>query len=203
MRPTLPRVHVVTDERVARLPDLEARARAVAMAGPEIALHARGHDLSGLEHYGLARRLAAYPPTPLFVNDRLDVALAVAAQGVQLGARSLTPAHARRLDPDWWIGASVHDLRQAEAAQRGGADYLVVGPVFPTETHAGWPTLGVAGFIQIAALGLPAIAIGGITPARALDLRVAGAYGVAVIRSVWDASDPGAVTQQLLSGVAG
>src|SRR5207244_3876939 len=103
--------------------------------GEQLAFHARGHALSGLEHYELAIRLSVYPSTRLFVNDRLDVALAAGAAGVQLAGGSLDPEHARRLDPKWWIGTSVHDLREAEAAQAAGADYLLVGPVFPTATH--------------------------------------------------------------------
>src|SRR5207244_782406 len=83
---------------------------------------------SGLEHYELAVRLFACPPARLFVNDRLDVALAAGAAGVQLGQGSLEPEDARRLNPAWWIGKSVHDLREAQAAHAGGADYLLVGP---------------------------------------------------------------------------
>src|SRR5712671_611065 len=167
MKPRLPRLHAVTDERVARRPDLGALADALATeAGADLAFHARGHALSGLEHFDLATRLAAYPPTRLFVNDRLDVALACHASGVQLGAASLDPEDARRLDTSWWIGKSVHTLAEAEAAQTAGADYLLAGPVFPTATHPAREPLEPATLRAIVALGLPVIAIGGVTPAR-------------------------------------
>lgn len=201
MRPDLPRLHAVTDGRIAAAHDLVDRARTLAGAGGgAIALHARGPALSGLQHFELARCLSA-PPALLFVNDRLDVALAVDAHGVQLGTRSLTPADARRLHTVWWIGASVHDLEQGRSAQAGGADYLVIGPVFATPSHAGREPLGVAGFARIAELGLPAVAIGGVTPSRAREVRDAGAYGVAGIRAFWEADDPAEAVREMLEGV--
>ena len=206
--PALPRLHAITDERIARRPDLgEITRQLVAGAGSELALHARGRALSGLEHYELAVRLraAASPlgsacaPARLFVNDRLDVALAVGAAGVQLGHGSLAPEDARRLHPGWWIGKSVHDLREAEAAHAGGADYLLVGPVFPTATHADRAPLGSARLKQIVGVGLPVIAIGGVTPARIPELRaVATIHGVAAIRALWDAADPADAARRLL-----
>src|SRR5207249_3216238 len=121
--PALPRLHAITDERIARRPDLGEITRQLAgVAGAEQAVHARGRARWGLEHYELAVRLSACPPARLFVNDRLDVALAVGAAGVQLGQGSLTPADARRLNPRWWIGKSVHDLREAEAAHAGRSE---------------------------------------------------------------------------------
>ncbi|MGH7700948.1 MAG: thiamine phosphate synthase, partial [Gemmatimonadales bacterium] len=105
MRRPLPRVHAVTDERTARRPDLADVARELASGGGErLAFHARGRALSGREHYDLAVRLSGTPSLPPFVNDRLDIALAVRASGVQLGRGSLGPGDARRLDPSWWIG---------------------------------------------------------------------------------------------------
>jgi thiamine-phosphate diphosphorylase len=190
VRPPLPRLHAVTDERVARRPDLTARAEALARAaGPDLAFHARGRDLSGREHFDLATRLSAFPPSCLFVNDRLDVALACGASGVQLGAASLDPKDARRLDACWWIGRSVHTFGEAAAAQAAGADYLLVGPVFPTATHPARDPLEPAELSAIVALGLPVIAVGGVTPGRAASLKAAGVHGVAAIRALWDRVD--------------
>lgn len=195
MRPALPRVHAVTDEQIARRPDRDAIARALVAAGGErLALHARGRDLSGRELFELAQCL----PGRRFVNDRLDVALAVGAFGVQLGHGSLGVGEARRLEPQWWIGRSVHSLAEAEAALAEGADYLVVGPVFPTASHPERAPLGVPAFARITQLGRPALAIGGVTLARAPELRGAGAYGVAAIRALWDADQPGDAARQLL-----
>ena len=198
--PALPRLHAVTDERIARRPDLGMVAQQLAAGGHEqLAFHARGRALSGLEHFDLASGLAACAPARLFVNDRLDVALAVGAAGVQLGHGSLAPEDARRLNPAWWIGKSVHDLREAEAAHAGGADYLLVGPVFPTATHADRAPLGSVRLKQIVGVGLPVIAIGGVTPARIPELRaVAAIHGVAAIRALWDAADPADAARRLL-----
>lgn len=196
MRAALPRVHAVTDERIARRPDVGTVADALAAAGNDaLALHARGRGLSGREHFALAQRLSGHRR---FVNDRLDVARAVGAFGVHLGQDSIGVSDARRLGSEWWIGRSVHDLAQAEAALAEGADYLVVGPVFATASHPGREPLGVAAFARIARLGPPALAIGGVTRARAIELRAAGAYGVAAIRALWDADHPGDAVRELL-----
>jgi thiamine-phosphate diphosphorylase len=203
--PALPRLHAITDERIARRPVLGTVAQQLAAGGGEdLAFHARGRGLSGLEHYELAVRLSACPPARLFVNDRLDVALAVGAAGVQLGYGSLAPGDARRLNPAWWIGKSVHDLREAEAAHAGGADYLLVGPVFSTATHPDRIPLGSSRVKEIAGLGLPVIAIGGVTAERIGELRHdAGVHGVAAIRALWDAPDAAGAARRMLEELNG
>jgi thiamine-phosphate diphosphorylase len=199
----LPRLHAITDERIARRSDLEDIARQLVAGGEQdLALHARGRTLTGLEQFELAVRLSVGPTVPLFVNDRLDVALAVGATGVQLGGGSLAPEDARRINPAWWIGKSVHDLREAEAAHAGGADYLLVGPVFPTATHPDRAPLGPQALRPIAALGLPVIAIGGVTPERIRELKEsAGIHGVAAIRALWDGADPRNAVRQMLEAL--
>ena len=200
MRPPLPRLHAITDERIARRADLDDVAGELAKGGgSDLAFHARGHALTGREHYELAGRLAVRPPARLFVNDRLDVALAVPCAGVQLGRHSLAVETARALNPLWWIGQSVHDLAEAEAARVSGADYLVVGPVFETASHPGRPALGLAKLQKIVALAgdLPVIAIGGITAERVKDAKSSGAYGVAAIRALWDDADPAAAARRM------
>jgi thiamine-phosphate pyrophosphorylase len=206
VRAPLPRLHAITDERVARRPDVDEIAHELSAAGGErLAFHARGRALSGLEHYDLAYRLTALPPSRLFINDRLDVALAARATGVQLGHGSVAPADARRLNPEWWIGMSVRDLDEARAAETAGADYLLIGPVYATPTHPDRPLLGVHGFAEIArgGGGLPAIAIGGVTAERVMELSTAGAYGVAAIRALWDAAEPRAAAQAFIRALAG
>lgn len=208
--PPPPRLHAITDERVARRKDLDSIAKALALgAGTDLALHARGRGLTGLEHLDLADRLSACRPARLFVNDRLDVALAVPAAGVQLGAGSLTPADARCLKTGrgWCIGCSVHDLDEARAVlgtQDEAPDYLMVGPVYQTASHPGdtRPPLGLAALRSIVALGLPVIAIGGITLERVREVRNAGAYGVAAIRALWDAPDPAAAARAIAGACA-
>jgi len=198
VRPPLPRLHAVTDERIARRADFDDAARQLAeVGGANLALHARGRALSGLEHYDLSFRLSILP-SPLFVNDRLDIALALNATGVQLGVGSLPVSAARHLRPAWWIGKSVHDLAEADAAKAAGADYLLVGPVYATPTHPDRAPLGLEPLRAIARLGLPMIAIGGVTAARAHEVKAAGAHGVAAIRALWDAEDPAAAARQML-----
>jgi len=195
----LARLHAITDERIARRPDVAAVAAALAQGGgSELAFHARGRELTGLEHYGLAVQLSNLPSF-LFVNDRLDVALAVPTAGVQLGHGSLPVSAARALNPLWWIGKSVHVLAEAEAAKTEGADYLVVGPVFATASHPDRSPLGLAKLQQIVAAAgeLPVIAIGGITADRVRAARNSGAYGVAAIRAFWDDAEPAAAARRM------
>jgi thiamine-phosphate diphosphorylase len=199
VRLPLPRLHAITDERVARRADLGDVAKALAAgAGAELAFHARGRGLTGLEHFDMAVRLSDCPPARLFVNDRLDVALATGAAGVQLGGESMAVADARRLNQEWWIGRSVHDLPQAEAALAEGAEYLLLGPLFPTATHPTRTPLGTAALTAAARLGVPVVAIGGITPERVREVRDAGAWGVAAIRALWDAARPEEAARRML-----
>ena len=206
MRQPLPRLHAITDERIARRADLQDIAGDLAKGGgSELAFHARGRGLSGREHYELAVRLQSplgsdSQTVRLFVNDRLDVALSVPTAGVQLGHGSLPVSAARALNPLWWIGVSVHGLAEAEAARLSGADYLVVGPVFATASHPGRAPLGLATLQQIvvAAADLPVVAIGGMTAERVREVRGAGAYGVAAIRALWDDAEPAAAARRML-----
>jgi thiamine-phosphate diphosphorylase len=202
VRPPLPRLHAITDERIAHRPDLDRIASDLAAAGHGLAVHARGRSLSGREHYALAIRLTAHPSFRLFVNDRLDVALAAHAAGVQLTAGSLSPEAARGLNPDWWIGRSVHSLEEARSARDEGADYLLAGPVFATATHPEVAPLGLERLCEIVALETPVIAIGGVGLERANDLRRAGVYGMAAIRALWDAPRPAAAARDLLEAFA-
>ena len=198
MRAALPRIHAITDERIARRADLDDVARELADGGgSELAFHARGRALSGREHYELAVRLSGRPTVRLFVNDRLDVALAVPTAGVQLGHGSVPVSAARALDPRWWIGKSVHDLAEAEAARAEGADYLVVGPVYASATHPDRQPLGLERLQELTALGLPVIAIGGITLERVAAVHAAGAYGIAAIRALWDAAKPAGAARRM------
>src|SRR5438309_934927 len=125
------------------------------------------------------------------------------APGAAPGAVQQTE-DARRLNPAWWIGKSVHDLREAEAAHAGGADYLLVGPVFPTATHPDRAPLGLARLQEIVGLGLPVVAIGGVTPERMPELMAGAAiHGVAAIRALWHAADPADAARRLLQELNG
>ncbi len=192
MRP-LPRLHAVTDARVAALPDLGVRAAAIAAAGPAVALHARDRTQGGDALARLTRRfvaLARPPEAAVLVGGRPDVAAALGADGVQLATGDLAPADARRVLPHGWIGRSVHSEEEGRIAVGEGADFLLAGTIFESASHPGGPVSGPALVERLARLGRPVIAIGGLTPALAPAVRDAGAWGAAAISALWDAPDP-------------
>ncbi|MEI7057730.1 thiamine phosphate synthase [Nocardioides sp. CCNWLW239] len=140
------------------------------------------------------------------VDDRLDVALAVGAQGVHLGASDLPLDEARRIadavTPGLIIGATCRDRAAVEEAAAAGADYAGFGPVFATTSKAGLPDpLGVSAVTEAAGV-LPLIAIGGITTESAGPVRAAGAHGVAVIGGLWRQPDPVQAAKELVTAVA-
>lgn len=181
--------------------DFGIRAAAIAASGSAVALHARARGASSAVLSAGALRLttlARPPEAAIFVSGRPDIAAALRAHGVQLAADDLSPSDARRVMPVGWIGRSVHSRPEADAALEEGADFLVAGNVFETETHPGRAAAGLGLITAIASLGKPVIAIGGITPERAHAARDAGAYGVAAIRALWEAPDPAAATLAML-----
>jgi thiamine-phosphate pyrophosphorylase len=202
MRP-LPRLHAITDSSILALDDFPVRAAAIASAGSAVALHARDRQATAPALTAVARRmltLATPPEAAVIVNARPDIAVVLGAHGVQLGIDDLAPADVRGLAGPWrgWIGRSVHSVSEAAEAKAGGADYLVVGSIYPTPSHPG-AGAGLVLIAEVATLGLPVIAIGGITPERALHVRDAGAYGVAVISALWHAADCATAAMALLA----
>lgn len=204
----LPRLHLVTDDAILRAPDFPARARAVVEAhGPAVALHVRGHGLSARELHGLATSLveaAAKTGTRLFVNDRIDVALVVGADGVQLGRRSLPVPAARAVIGDRrWIGVSVHSPEEAADAESDGADFVLAGTIYASASHPGEEPAGVGRLREMArSTTLPVLAIGGIVPERVTEVRRAGAFGVAVLGGAWKAKDPVRAIARYLEALA-
>ena len=197
----LPRVHAVTDARVLALDDLGVRAAAIAAAGSAVALHARDRSATAAVLAAAAARLQALarpPEAALFVSGRADIAAALDAQGLQLAAGDLPPPEARSIFGGW-IGRSIHTVDEAAAAADEGADYLMAGSIFPTASHPDSAAAGLGLIERVARLGLPVIAIGGVTAERAAQVRDAGAWGVAAIRALWDAADPAAAALDLLT----
>lgn len=191
----LPPLHVVTDDDLLARSDFLLRARRVlAAGGRRLALHLRGHATSGSQLYGFAADLKAAAGAAgafLFANDRVDVALVAGLDGVHLGQRSLPPSVVRPLlRQGTWVGVSVHDPKEAQAAG-ADADYLVVGTVFATASHLGRTGSGPAGVARVrAVVGLPLFATGGVTVERVPEVVAAGAQGVAVLRGIWSRDDP-------------
>jgi thiamine-phosphate diphosphorylase len=198
----LPRLHAFTDPAIVRAADFGVRAAAIAAGGPAVALHARARGESGALLTTVALRLVALarpPEAAVFVSGRSDVAAAVGAAGVQLANDDLAPRDARGVLPVGWLGRSVHSVTEARTAVSEGCDFLVVGNVYETASHPGRPAAGLELIASTVELGLPVIAIGGITPERISEVHRAGAYGVAAIRSLWHAADPAAAALALLA----
>lgn len=129
----------------------------------------------------------------LIINDRPDIAAITGAAGVHVGQDDLPVGHVRRIcGPSRWVGVSTHSLDQLREADRTSADYIAVGPIFPTATKGNPdPVVGVE-FVR-AARSLtrkPLVAIGGITAESAEQVYRAGADSVAVIRDLIAAPDP-------------
>jgi len=138
------------------------------------------------------------------VNDRADVALAVDADGVHLGQDDLPPDLARKvLAPGKWIGYSTHNLDQVQEADRTSADYIAIGPVFPTRSKENPdPVVGLGGLRQARqATRKPLVAIGGITAENARSAIEAGADSVAVISDLVGAQDVAARVKDLLKAL--
>ena len=139
---------------------------------------------------------------PVIVNDRADIALAAGAAGVHVGEADLPVTAIRRFAPaDFIIGASLGS--DAELANARAADYVGIGPVFGSSAKddAG-SAIGVDGFERLAALvEVPAIAVGGITADRALQITVHGAAGVALINSIFSSGDPERATREIAAAI--
>ena len=187
-----PIVHAVTDSSVILQAGFLERARSVMQAvGPRGALHLRSSRASSRQFYDLAEKLAAMQEETgcwLIINDRVDIAAAVGAKGVQLASHSLTINEALAVSPLKPLGASIHSVSEAVTAQAHGASWCVAGTVFATPSHAGRPPARLKFIEEVAAaVTIPIIAIGGVTPNDVPALRKAGAHGIATIRgAAWD-----------------
>ena len=137
------------------------------------------------------------------VNDRVDLALAVDADGVHLGQDDLPPRAARPLlRRGMRLGLSTHSVAQARTAQADGADYVAVGSMFPTSSKPDFELVGPDLVRNVRpAIRVPLIGIGGITPDNVGQVIQAGADGVAVISAVCAADDPAAATRRFLDAI--
>lgn len=200
----LGRLHVITDTRPGRdaLPVVIA---ALDAGAPVIQLRAKA--LPDRDMYELASRVVdecASRGAACIVNDRVDIALAVGATGVHIGADDLPVPVARNLIGDARVlGATARDPETARRHEAAGATYLGVGPSYSTGSKDGLPApLGPEGIARVtAAVSIPVIAVAGVTAARVPELLAAGAFGVAVIGAVSEADDPKAATVALLTAL--
>lgn len=169
---------------------------AAALAGGVRAVQLREKDLSPRELYPLATELRALTRqhgARLLINDRIDLAQAVAADGVHLAGTSLPTVAARRLlGPEALIGVSTHQLDEILQAGRDGADFATFGPVYPTPSKAAYgPPLGLDPLRAACSVSpLPVFALGGIKTTHIPALLEAGVAGIGLISEIFSASDP-------------
>jgi thiamine-phosphate pyrophosphorylase len=143
---------------------------------------------------------------PLIINDRIDVAQAVDADGVHLGQKDMPIDLARKLvGPDMIVGISAESVADAVAAEQAGADYLGVSPIFDTPTKTDTASaLGLAGLRKIRKrVDLPLVGIGGLSAKNAAQVIAQGADGVAVVSAIVSADDPETAARELLRIVSG
>lgn len=185
--------------------NLERVVEAALQAGVRLVQYRakEADDRSRLAEARALRDLCARHGALFVVNDRIDLALAVDADGVHLGQDDLPPHLARRLlGPDRLIGRSTHAIAQLRQAEADGCDYVGVGPVNATPTKPGRTPVGLDYVRQAAAEArIPWFAIGGIEASSLAPVLQAGASRVAVVRAITDAADPGAATAELLAGL--
>lgn len=202
------RLIVITDRDLAR-PREAAEVVGEALRAGAPAVQLREKTLPPRDTLPLARRLRADTKTAdalLFVNDRIDIALAVGADGVHLGPDDLPVAAARRIaPPGFLIGYSADEPAAARAAVAEGADYIGCGAVFPTSTKSdAGRAVGLGGLARmVAAVDVPVVAIGGITEACAPGVFRAGATGCAVVGAVMAANDPRLTVRTFMHAAAG
>lgn len=200
------RVYVLTDPKLSRGRSHPEVVRA-AIAGGATAVQLREKDGSTREmvEIGLElRRITREAGVLFIVNDRVDVAMAVEADGVHVGQSDMPAALVRKLvGPAMIVGVSASTVEKARQAVRDGADYLGVGAVYPTgsKADAGRP-VGLERLREIRSqVNIPIVGIGGINLSNAAQVMAAGADGVSVISAVVSADDVAAAARQLLEAV--
>jgi len=189
-------LYLVTDRGLARGRSTFDIVKA-AVSGGVTCVQLREKDCSTLEFIEQALAIKNFlgeREVPLIINDRLDVALAVAADGVHLGQSDMPLEMARKIaGPSMLIGISAESVQDAVQAEKGGADYLGVSPIYatPTKTDTVFP-LGLEGLREIKKrVKIPLVGIGGLNKFNAAEVIRNGADGVAVVSAIVAAEDPG------------
>lgn len=195
-------LYVILDRRASRGRDLSTLLDQVLAGGCRL-VQLREKDLAPAECYPVAaalRRQCRDAGALFIVNDRVDLALAVEADGVHLGQDDLPARAARRiLRPGMILGVSTHDPLQARRALDDGADYVAVGSMFPTGSKVGFQLVGPALVRELRpSIPVPLVGIGGITLDNLDEVVRAGADAVAVISAVCGAPDPAGASRRFL-----
>jgi thiamine-phosphate pyrophosphorylase len=199
--PRILRLVAITDDAEDRRATLVDRV-AAAVRGGATSVQVRLKNAPPREVVEITRAIMVRTSVPVIVNDRADIALAAGAAGVHVGEADLPVAAIRRFAPaDFIIGASLGS--EAELANAKGADYVGIGPVFGSDSKSdAGNAIGVDGFERLAGMvELPAVAVGGITADRALQITVHGAIGVALINAIFRADDPERAAREIADAI--
>ena len=197
------RLYLVTNRYQDSLESFLEKIETACRAGVTI-VQLREKNLTTNQYYKLAKEVKeitdAYQ-VPLIIDDRLDVCLAVDAAGLHIGDDELPVSVARQvLNPDKILGVTAKTVKRALEAERGGADYLGTGAIFPTTTKENAPITLISTLKTICQrVDIPVVAIGGLTSENIDQLIGTGIAGVAVVRDLMQAEDIEAKTQAFLT----
>ncbi len=186
-------LYLITDRKQTKLP-LPGAVRLALESGVR-AIQLREKDLPVRELLSLAREIRAITnefTAKLFINDRVDVAVAVEADGVHLGHQSMPPEAVRKIaGKRLLIGVSTHSVDEARAAEKGGADFITFGPVFATPSKLQYGAPAGMGALKMVKqqTTIPVFGLGGIKPENLREVMNAGADGIAMISAIFGAED--------------
>jgi thiamine-phosphate pyrophosphorylase len=205
-------LYIITDrQQTAGRPLLDVLAQALAAAQPfrspdgrlPVAVSLREKTLPTAALTMLAKHVRALTKNAgaeLFINGRVDVALACGADGVHLPVDAIAPGDVRAIAPTLAIACSTHAVEEVAAAARAGVDFVVFGPILETPSKRGvLQPRGIHSLSAAIVFGIPVVALGGLTPAHVPACVRAGASGVACIRAVLAAANPAAETVAFLA----
>lgn len=199
--PKILRLVAITDDAEDQRSTLVDQVVA-AVRGGATSVQVRLKRATPREVVQIARAIVSKVPVPVIVNDRADIALAAGAAGVHVGEADLPVSAIRRFAPaNFIIGASLGG--DAELANAKEADYVGIGPLFTTgsKDDAG-KAIGIDGFRKLAELsGRPAVAVGGLSAARAAEVMAAGAAGIAVVNAIFRADDPESAARSIAAAI--
>ncbi|MFS0888847.1 thiamine phosphate synthase [Peribacillus frigoritolerans] len=194
-------LYLVTEESIA----IEELTKIIAqsVSGGVSIVQLREKNNSSLSFYEKAsalKQLLNELSIPLIINDRVDIALAVGADGIHIGQDDLPLPVVKKMVPeDMIVGVSVSTLEEALEAERDGADYIGVGSVFPTKTKQDATLMALEDLGEICrGVSIPAVAIGGITADNISALSDSGLSGTAVVSAIMNADNPKTASESLL-----
>jgi len=199
----LPRLMVITDRNLME-PDFESALQAAIRGGARL-IQWREKDLPSegvLPLARAAREICERNGAKLLVNFDFELAQKIYACGVHLPESQSVENARLQLQREYLVGQSVHSIEAAKTAENAGADYLVFGSVFQTDSHKGSTPSGLESLRKVASeVSIPVFAIGGISVSNARSCLDAGAHGVAMIRAIWSAPNVEFATRELLERI--